>query len=67
MNIATSPTGLLAVTNLDPKSDVLRKNYDQILDEFLPLGFEDIAERNYLADVTDNDWKLIRERLQVAE
>ena len=65
VNIATPPTGLLAVTNLNPDSDALEKNYDQILDEFLPLGFEDISERNYLADVTANDWKLIKERLQL--
>jgi hypothetical protein len=65
INIATSPTGLLAVTNLNPESDVIEKNYDQILDEFLPLDFENISERNYLADVTANDWKLIRERLQI--
>lgn len=65
INIATPPTGLLAVTNLNPESDVLEKNYDQILNEFLPLDFEDISQRNYLADVTANDWKTIRERLQI--
>lgn len=65
INIATSPTGLLAVTNLNPESEVLEKNYDQILDLFLPLQFEDISERNLLSDVTANDWKLIRERLRI--
>ena len=65
INIATPPTGLLAVTNLNPESDALEKNYDQILGEFLPLGFEAISERNYLADITANNWKLIMERLQL--
>lgn len=65
VNIATPPTGLLAVTNLSPESDVLEKNYDQISDEFLPLGFEAISERNYLTDVTANDWKLIRAGLHI--
>jgi hypothetical protein len=65
INIATSPTGLFAVTNLNPESDVIEKNYEKILNEFVPLDFEDILERNYLADVTANDWRLIRERLQI--
>jgi hypothetical protein len=65
VNIATPPTGLLAVTNLNQESDALEKNYDQILDEFLPLGFEDISKGNYLADVTANNWKLIREKLEL--
>ena len=65
INIATPPTGLLAVTNLNPKSNVLGKKYDRILDEFIPLEFEAISERNYLVDVTTNDWKVIREKLQI--
>jgi hypothetical protein len=65
VNIATPPTGLLAVTNLNPESDILERNYDQILDEFLPLGFEAISEKNYLTDVTPNEWKIIVQGLQL--
>jgi hypothetical protein len=35
------PTGLLAVTNLDPENDLLRRSYDTILSEFQHTSLDD--------------------------
>lgn len=35
-------TGVCCVTNLNPNNNVLQENYQKILDEFMPLNFNDI-------------------------
>jgi Methyltransferase domain len=43
--IRTGPTGLSLVSRLDAQSNVLDFNYDEYVDEFIGLGFDDFQRR----------------------
>ena len=62
--VATPPTGLGVVTNLDP-SNALGDNWQNILDTFVELEYkvrED--ERESFLSIVKNNWKSILDRLQ---
>lgn len=59
--VATPPTGLCVVRNLDPRSTVLRDKLRQICDEFIPLGYDAIAaEKPQLLNLFPNVWPQVR-------
>ena len=56
VTLAAAPTGLAVVTGLDPSSQVLWKHYDEIIDHYVPLGFESIeAARTEVLSLMDSD------------
>jgi hypothetical protein len=59
--IAAPPTGLALVRNLDPQSTVIRDRLDELVAEFLAVGFDVLAadKAGQLA-VVANDWPQIR-------
>ncbi len=58
--IPTRPTGLGIVTNLDPSSSKLQDNFDEILSEYVPLGFETLKDnRDNTLNRIPNDWSEI--------
>jgi hypothetical protein len=59
--VRTPPSGLTFVTNLDSHSTVLRDRFDELVDRYGKLPFEDAADTP--GPVIDNDWQLIAERL----
>ena len=63
--IATPPSGLTVVTNLDPGSSVLRDAYDRIVERYRDAPFSTI-EASMEADlcVVSNDWDLVQARLR---
>jgi len=63
--IASAPTGLGVVTNLDPGSRVLGENWDDVIAEFVPLELEEDAQRRAKQlDIVHNDWETIRARIE---
>jgi hypothetical protein len=59
--IATPPTGLGVVRNLDSHSTVLRDNFRRICDEFIPLSYDTIAgEKPQLLNLFPNVWPQVR-------
>lgn len=50
--IQTQPTGLLIVTNLDPKNRNLWDSYDEIIDEFLNPEFPEYPSDDYFEQFT---------------
>jgi len=63
--IATPPSGLTVVTNLDPGSSGLRDAYDRIVERYRDAPFSTI-EASMEADlcVVSNDWDLVQARLR---
>ncbi len=63
--VATPPTGLGVVTNLDPTSTILQDNFEEITTRFIPLD-DDYSEsdRKALLNVIVNDGSLIQQRLE---
>ena len=61
LTIATPPSGLTVVANLDPGSSVLRDAYDQIVERYIEAPFSTI-EASMEADLctVPNDWGLVR-------
>ncbi|VAW79662.1 Glucans biosynthesis glucosyltransferase H, partial [hydrothermal vent metagenome] len=60
VSVATKPTGLGLVTGLDPDNQVLSDCYDEIVAEFVPLGYDDIADQEHEAlNVIENDMPTI--------
>lgn len=53
--IPAYPTGLGFVTNLDPKSNVLTDNYDNIIKEYMDIEIEELVPVNLI----ENDFKNI--------
>ncbi len=61
--IPSPPTGLSVVTNLDPDSDILSKNYENILNEYVPLDYSYIeSNKNNMLNITESDWNKIKKR-----
>lgn len=59
--IATPPTGLGLVRNLDPHSTVLRDNLQRIYDEFIPLPYETIVKHKpQLLNLFPNAWQQVQ-------
>jgi hypothetical protein len=55
------PTGLGILRNLDPDSRVLESSFEKICGEFIPLGYEWLAEdKTSHLNRIDNDWHQIR-------
>lgn len=63
--VATKPTGLTIVTNLDPHSTILSENRDTIVDEFKNKRWIDnLKLRSAMLSVVSNDWQVIKGELQ---
>lgn len=63
--IATKPTGLTMVSNLDPHSTVLSENYDAIVNEYMNKEWIDSLELRYaMLSVVSNNWQAITQRLK---
>lgn len=59
--IATPPTGLGLVRNLDPHSTVLRDNLQRIYDEFIPLPYETIVKQKpQFLNIFPNAWPQVQ-------
>lgn len=60
VSVAAKPTGLGLVTGLDPENSILTECYEQIVAEFVPLGYDDIAAQEHEAlNVIENDMQKI--------
>lgn len=58
------PSGLAIVTNLDPRSTVLHDRLDEIVEEYLPLGYDAIAaDKRGALNVVPDAWAEIRDLL----
>lgn len=63
LTVATRPTGLTIVTNLDPRSKLLSANYDDIVNKYLDLNWVDNLESRYeMLSVVNNNWPSIQKR-----
>ena len=66
--IATPPTGLTVVTNLDPASTVLRASYDEIVERHMDLPYASIADDVRAAiNVTARSWSDVLAQLGSAQ
>ncbi|MDT9205584.1 tetratricopeptide repeat protein, partial [Limnospira sp. PMC 1243.20] len=62
--VATRPTGLTIVTNLDSSSKILSKHYDDIVQEYMDENWVDSLElRSAMFAVVQNNWNHIVTRL----
>ncbi|MGI0495780.1 class I SAM-dependent methyltransferase, partial [Limnospira platensis] len=58
--VATQPTGLTIVTNLDSSSKILSKHYDDIVQQYIDEAWVDSLElRSAMFSVVVNDWSYI--------
>ncbi len=65
VNVAAKPTGLGLVTNLDPTNRTLETQYDQILEEYVPMTYDAVANNEQQAlNVIANDIKPVTEWLR---
>lgn len=63
--IATAPTGLGVVRNLDPASRVLEENYDAITREYLAVDYSVLdADKAGMLSLYPNDWEKVKAILQ---
>jgi Methyltransferase domain len=67
LHVVTSdvgPSGLGIVTNLDPESTTLRDRLEELVSEYVSLGFDAIAaDKRQALNVADDAWGVIRDRL----
>ncbi len=61
--VPTYPAGLCFVTGLDCHSRLLKNNYDAIVEQYSPLDYSDIQERETYFSMTANDWPTITRTL----
>ena len=61
--VPTYPAGLCFVTGLDCNSRLLKNNYDAIVEQYSPLDYSDIKERETYFSMTVNDWPTITRTL----
>jgi hypothetical protein len=62
--VATQPTGLTIVTNLDSHSRILSEHYDDIIREYMNEDWVDSLELRYaMFSVIRNNWNDIIKRL----
>jgi hypothetical protein len=65
--IATPPSGLSVVSNLDCHSTMLLDHFDEIVSRYVSLEFEqDEAKRRDSAAMIPNNWFAIKARLEIA-
>ena len=63
--MATQPTGLTIVTNLDSHSKILSEHYDDIIREYMGEKWVDSIELRYaMFSVISNNWKDIIKKLK---
>jgi tetratricopeptide (TPR) repeat protein len=63
--VATQPTGLTIVTNLDSHSKILSEHYDDIIREYMGEKWVDSIELRYaMFSVISNNWKDIIKKLK---
>lgn len=63
--IPSPPTGLCVVTNLDSNSTLLSENYDEILEEYIPLDYNYIDKNKAeMLNIADNNWEKIQKRIR---
>jgi hypothetical protein len=59
--IRTGPTGLSLISRLDPHSDVLVRNFDELVAEYLALDFRDYQSRSQqMPDTVENSFAAVR-------
>lgn len=64
--IATKPTGLTCVTNLNPTSKTLIKFYSEIIEEYFSRPYPQNSElRSAMLSVIPNNWKIILDQLEL--
>jgi len=62
--IPSPPTGLCVVTNLNPDSNVLSENYENIIEEYVPLDYDYIANnKNEILNIAESEWQEIQKRI----
>jgi hypothetical protein len=67
MTIATSPSGLAVITNLDPSSNVLTEKYDEAVSRFSDMPYASIEHRAREAlNLVPNNWETVSSRLGMA-
>jgi hypothetical protein len=65
--IATQPTGLTVVTNLDPASRVLVDAYDVAVSRFIDLPFSEVEQQlEATFNIVPNDWAVVLARLKAS-
>ncbi|MGY6502034.1 MAG: class I SAM-dependent methyltransferase [Acidimicrobiales bacterium] len=62
--IATPPSGLTVVTGLDPATTAWAGRHEELVERYDAVGFD--ADAPPVGDVVDNDWGVIRDRLDRA-
>jgi hypothetical protein len=59
--IRTGPTGLCLISGLDPRSDVLARNFDELVEEYVALDFRDYESRSHqMPDTVENTLTAVR-------
>jgi hypothetical protein len=59
--IRTGPTGLCLISHLDPHSDTLRRNFDELVAEYVALDFTDYESRSHqMPDTVENTFAAVR-------
>jgi hypothetical protein len=67
LDVATidiGPSGLGIVTNLDPTSTVLHDRYDELVDTYVPMGYDVVeSQRAEVLNLVSADWDQVVSRL----
>jgi hypothetical protein len=65
--IATPPTGLTVISNLDPKSRLIADHYDEAIGRFIDIRYSELEESLHAAlNVVPNDFNVVESRLRSA-
>jgi len=63
--IPAPPTGLSVITNLDPASQVLGKNIDGIIEEYMAMDYDSLGQdKDEILNVIYDDWTSIQSRIR---
>lgn len=66
VTIASPPTGLAAITHLDPESTTLSDNLDSAIAKFISLDYAYLGDNKYdILNVTFDDWSTVQEMLRL--
>ncbi len=64
VTVAVKPSGLTLIRNLDPANTVLDDRYDEALERFGNMAFDEIADhRDEILHVVENEWAAISPHL----
>jgi hypothetical protein len=59
--IRTGPTGLCLISRLDPHSEVLLRNFDELVTEYVSLDFRDYENRGHqMPDTVENSFAAVQ-------